>query len=572
MWDCKTPRPAPGRAATARAAVGRLNRGFAGSHGCVDESAHFVSMNAASDGPFAIGVWELATTAGLATKGLMILSKTVRAQWLLMATLAALFPLEEGQCGTNGDSPELFGPTNLWVVRLTMDEGAWARLEPVNDDRRGSPRPPGGPREEGPGGPIRPGDDRGGRGFRGPGNPGGPPREFPWAECTFECGGQRLTNVAIRFKGNSSFAMSRQSLKRPFRLDFNRGHKGRQFLGLKALSLNNNFNDSTQLREALGYEVCRQAGVPAPRTAFARVYLTVPGQRTNDLLGLYTLAEPVDNQFLQSRFGTKKGLLLKPERLPSLEYLGENWSAYTNRYGPKTEAKPADEQRFIDLTRFIARAEDRALETDLPAKLDLDNFLRYVAVNALLANYDSFVGNGHNYYFFQPADGGKASFIPWDLNEAFGGHPPLGPRMRQAEFSVLRPQAGQNRLIDRVLANPKWNEAYRRELTNLLANACEPNRLKALAARMAAVTGETVLTESPLANAMFQRVALGRMNVPIPTGGNDRLAGPPRVDRQEPSLAEWITVRMQNAADELQGKRTGVRPQVRGGPPGFGPP
>jgi len=52
--------------------------------------------------------------------------------------------------------------------------------------------------------------------------------------------------------------------------------------------------------------------LPAPRTAFGRVYLTLTGERTNEFLGLYTLVEAVDGDFLQTHFGTQQGLLLKP--------------------------------------------------------------------------------------------------------------------------------------------------------------------------------------------------------------------------------------------------------------------
>ncbi|MHC1765067.1 MAG: CotH kinase family protein [Verrucomicrobiia bacterium] len=392
---------------------------------------------------------------------------------------------------------------------------------------------------------------------------------FEWSRCVFECAGQTLTNVAIRYKGNSSFSMSRDSLKRPFKVDFDRGFKGRRFLGVEELSLNNNFNDSTQLKEALAYQVCREAGLPAPRTAFSRIYLTISGRVTNELLGLYTLAETVEGDFLKRHFGTKKGLLLKPERLPSLEYLGEDWNAYTNRYDPKTDAKPVETERFIALTRLIASADDATLRRELPERMDMDSLLRYLAVNALLANYDSFVGNGHNYYLFQSAEGGKAVFIPWDLNEAFGGHPPLGPRLRQAEFSVLRPLAQKNRLIERVLADPTWAAEYRRTLSNLLTHACKPGRLQAAAAQIATVTRQTVFAESPLARAMFQRTVLGATNVDLPARAPEGRPRPIRVDLEEPPLADWITVRMGNAADELAGKRKGLTPRFRpfGGPP-----
>jgi hypothetical protein len=199
----------------------------------------------------------------------------------------------------------------------------------------------------------------------------------------------------------------------------------------------------------------------------------------------------------------------------------------------------------------------------------------------VLANYDSFVGNGHNYYLFQPAGEGKAAFVPWDLNEAFGGHPMAGSRQMQAEFSALRPQGGPNRLIERVLANPHWAAAYRREVAAALTNACAPARLTANAERLARITQETVFAESALAKAAFQRIALGQTNVRFPERppngrppGRGLGPGPgfppfPGVDRAEMPLTDWIALRAQNVADELAGKRTGRIPRLQNAP--FGP-
>jgi Spy/CpxP family protein refolding chaperone len=458
---------------------------------------------------------------------------------LLVAGLLAWRPAVAAMAGKE-DPNRFFGLTNLWTIHLTLTPQDWSAMEPEEQ-----------------------------------GGPGRFHREYPWSSCLFECAGRVLTNVAVRFKGNSSFNRSRGSQKRPLKLDFNRGYRGRSFLGLTGLSLNNNFNDATQLREALAYETYRQAGVPAPRTAFARVYLTLVGRQTNECLGLYTLVEPVNGSFLKARFGTKRGLLLKPERLAGLEYLGEDWRDYTNRYEPKSEVPAADAARFISLTRHIARADDATLEHELPARLDLDEFLRYVAVTAVLANYDSFVGNGHNYYLFQPTGENKAVFIPWDLNEAFGGHPMLGSRPVQAGLSALRPQAAPNRLIERVLANPRWAAAYRREVAAVLTNACAPARLRTNAEQIAGTVQATVFAESAPARNAFQRIALGQTNLPPPEPqpGEGR-PGPrlgPLPGFEEMSLANWINLRVQNVADELAGKRTAEFARLRpfpGGPAG----
>jgi hypothetical protein len=189
--------------------------------------------------------------------------------------------------------------------------------------------------------------------------------------------------------------------------------------------------------------------------------------------------------------------------------------------------------------------------------LDVGSFLRYVAITAVLANYDSFIGNGHNYYLYQPPVPGRAVFIPWDLNEAFGGHPMAGTRREQAELSVLHPQAGSNRLIDRVLANPRWAAAYRKVLGDLLVNACEPTRLKETADVLARLLQPAVSEESISAKAMFQKIALGQSVSPVPPSRS----GPPGPPEDMP-LANWITLRLQNVSAELAGQRTAKAPSM----------
>jgi spore coat protein CotH len=78
----------------------------------------------------------------------------------------------------------------------------------------------------------------------------------------------------MRYKGNGAFG---NAPKHPFKIDFNKFVDGQQFHGVTKLSLNNNVYDTSFMREALSYHLFRQTGVPAPRTAFARVYLTVTG-------------------------------------------------------------------------------------------------------------------------------------------------------------------------------------------------------------------------------------------------------------------------------------------------------
>lgn len=478
-------------------------------------------------------------------------------------------------------SPEqFFGFTNLWSLHITVRSEDWKAMEPKETgpqrprgprpepDREGPlpnerrspqparedlerdpqsarpPRPPlerdgdpdvGPPGPEGrpqrrPGGFGGPGGPPGMGGPRGPGGPGPRHVEYPWSTASVEFGGQVLTNVGIRFKGNSSYNASRQSLKKPLKLDFDRHVPGRTFFGLGELVLNNNINPMAHLREPLAYDVFRRAGFPASRTAFVKVYLTITGEFEKRELGIYTAIEPVENDFLDRAFGSHKGLLAKPEGIRGLDYLGTDWHAYTNRYEMHGDTKKADLERLVSLTRFVQLASDTEFAANLDQYVDVDNALRFVAVNALLANMDSFLGNGHNYYLFVPRKDPKARFIPWDLNEAFGGHPMAGAPETQADLSVLQPANSANRFVTRLLANEELAARYRAHLQTLLTNAFNADRL--------------------IADAQTISKHIG----PI---GPMRPMGP--IDKQ---FEQWIRLRHTQVREELAGNRQGTQPTL----------
>ena len=87
---------------------------------------------------------------------------------------------------------------------------------------------------------------------------------------------------------------------------------------MSQLNLHNSVRDPSFMNEAVAYRLFRDGGVPASRTAYARVFVTVPGKYDQKYLGLYDLVEDVSPAFLKERFGTSKGALLKPVT-PSLE-------------------------------------------------------------------------------------------------------------------------------------------------------------------------------------------------------------------------------------------------------------
>ncbi len=452
----------------------------------------------------------------------------------------------------------VFGLTKVHAWHLEMTAKEWERMQPPPG--RGFPGPPGfGP----PRPPAKPGEK--------PADThkaGGWGTEFPWARGELTAGGTTYRNVGVRYKGNFTYMASAGGLRRSLKIDFNRHEPDQDFRGLKKINLNGGITDPARTREALAFAVFRAAGVPAPRTAFAELTLTVPGKYDKEYVGLYTVIEQVDRTFLKDHFGSAKGLLLKPEGLRGLDYFGEDWGPYEARYRPKTEAGKKQRRRLIEFARLVNRADDAQFRKEIGSYLDVDEFLRYLAANALLANLDSFLGFGHNYYLYLRPDTERFVFIPWDLDLSFGTWPVGGPQQQQATLSLTHPHIGANRLIDRLLADKETEAKYQTLLRELAAKGfAKEQLLKDLGAVEKAIRG-------PLAKE--KKAAEARKE-----GG--RGFGPPGgMFGAGMSLKTFVERRTESVAAQLAGKSKGYvaagtgfgpgGPGPRpGGPGGFGP-
>ncbi len=160
--------------------------------------------------------------------------------------------------------------------------------------------------------------------------------EFEYVHADLEFEGHLLPDVGVRYKGNGTFMESRDSLKRSLKIDLNKFVKGQSLGDVTMLTLQNNVTDGSLMNEVLAYRLYRDAGVPAPRTAYAKVFVTVPGKYERQFLGLYSMTEAVDKHFARRHFETKRGAIFKPVTPSLFTDLGADWAAYAQIYDPKT--------------------------------------------------------------------------------------------------------------------------------------------------------------------------------------------------------------------------------------------
>jgi spore coat protein H len=283
---------------------------------------------------------------------------------------------------------------------------------------------------------------------------------FPWVHAELIARNTTYTNIAVRYKGHFTYGATSRLLKRSLKIDLAHYGDKRRFGSLQKLTLNAGILDPGKSREALAYSIYRDAGVPAPRTAFAEVYLTVPGRYKEELLGLFTLVEDIDDSFLQNHFGEANGLLMKPEGVRGPDFLGLNWKEYKDRYKPAREASTEEAAALIALARLIDQSNPEEFLEKVEQSIDLGEFLRYLAVTAMLVDLDSPLAMPQNYYLYLPSKSKKLVYLPWDLDLSFAAWPMGGAADQQMKLSLIHPYTGRYKLIERLLNLPRVREQY----------------------------------------------------------------------------------------------------------------
>ena len=261
------------------------------------------------------------------------------------------------------------------------------------------------------------------------------PRKPEWFECTVSFNSLLWPHVGIRFKGNSTLAnpWATGSYKLPFKLDFDEFEQtypevlDQRFYGFRRISFANNARDSSYHKEKAGGDLFRNAGVPTPARAFYRVFIDIGYGPV--YFGLYTMAEIPGKHLAENYFGRWGGNLYKPKGL------GASWTHFVEETFPK-KANKSDED-FSDIKSAIDalnadRSDADVWRLNLEQTFNVDGFLKWLAINTVIGDWDTYGFFCHNYYLYgDPDDNGRLNWIPWDHNES------LKPAYHDLDFSQV---------------------------------------------------------------------------------------------------------------------------------------
>lgn len=300
-----------------------------------------------------------------------------------------------------------------------------------------------------------------------------------WVPATITYEDTDWYKVGIRYKGNSTLrnAYSSNSDKFPFKLDFDEFEdefptiKNQRFYGFKQLNLSNNDSDGTFMREKLAADLFREFGVPSARTAFYAVFL----DRGNGsyFIGIYTLIEEVDDSIPDSQFDDGDGNLYKPDGDAASFALGTYDESEMDLKTNEDIGDFSDVRALYDHLHDGSRTSNpNSWQTNLELIFNVDVFLRYLAVNNVIQNWDTYGVMTHNYFLYNEQS--ALTWIPWDNNESFQDGKQGGAiSLAMTEVSSNWP------LIRYIMDVDEYNATYKSYVNEFANAAFDPTKVSA---------------------------------------------------------------------------------------------
>lgn len=173
----------------------------------------------------------------------------------------------------------------------------------------------------------------------------------------------------------------------------------------------------------------------------------------------------------------------------NLVYVDDEISSYYGIFN-NTVLKKTTEK---DYQKVITMIKNLNAGTDLEKYLDVDEILRYFAVNTFLVNLDSYAGSmKHNYYLYE--NNGVFQILPWDFNMSFAGFQ-SGSAQSAINFPIDKPVTDSmenSPLISKLLEVEEYKDRYHDYLDQIVREYVEMGAYEATILRIDELINEYV--------------------------------------------------------------------------------
>lgn len=258
-----------------------------------------------------------------------------------------------------------------------------------------------------------------------------------------------VANATLGLRGNSSLL----SAKKSFKISFNSQIAGQKYRGVEKINLNGEHNDPSLLRAKITWEILKKMEVPAPRATHTLLYIN------GTFRGVYLNVEHIDEAYVYSRFRNRDGELYKCTYPASL----------TTPVPTPSQMIDAGYETILDGTvgyTHLANLINILNASNLPdykcmleEELDVELYLKSLAVEVMAGHWDSPIYNTNNFYLYYHTLAQRFIYSSYDVDNTFGVDW-FGIDWSSRPIYAWPGNAQNAPLYSKILSVPEWRNKY----------------------------------------------------------------------------------------------------------------
>lgn len=271
--------------------------------------------------------------------------------------------------------------------------------------------------------------------------------------------------------------------------------------------------DKTMISEAYTHYLYEQADVLVANASYCVVYLVIGEEIVN--YGLFSVIEPIDTDFVKKNFDSdlarNYGDLYKVTdvqtegdlRLDYESYIGISDDArYT--YSLRNNSLDGLRRTHNSFEQFILNINDfDYFKENYEDIIDMDMFIRYLAISFLVGNSDDIRYNYNNYYLYFDVYTDKVTLIPFDLDNTLGFGKSLDVTGFMADYSIYYNLNNPSPLIDNVFRIDELRTLYSQYILEFIDEFFNYNSFQLHYNEIKNLYEYTLINENHLGNKVF---------------------------------------------------------------------
>jgi len=270
----------------------------------------------------------------------------------------------------------------------------------------------------------------------------------------------QFTNAELQLAGMGT----RGYQKHPYKISLSENDSdpksNKEIYDRSTFKLRNMIYDASYIKNKLVTDIMNSMGLPVAQSTHARFYIN------DSPMGLYDFSDVIKRKFVRTYFhpGEKKdnvkyGTLYKGCSMTGNMYLhaflySDYQEYHTELYKPakniiRDGAQPLDD--IEELITWLEGLTPTTPEADIRKKMDVDTFLKSMALEYLACQWDGYLQGGNNYYVYRNLNG-YFTIFSFDYDLSFGKWCEVNYNTFE-EFCVPKRQYGEKGIVYSQLYN-----------------------------------------------------------------------------------------------------------------------